>query len=121
MKGSHRGGLYEPNLFVTPMGIPGTNGGPVPNIDALALRGDVDVVTSTLGPGDVSIHHARTLHSAGANLTHDRCRRAISVRYCGDDARYFLRPGVPQKAHHAHVHNGDLSGSQDCPVVWTRD
>ena len=121
VKGSHRGDLYQPNMFVTPLGIPGTNGSPVPDIDALALRSDVDIITFNLGPGDVSIHHARTLHSAGANLTHDRRRRAISVRYCGDDARYFLRAGAPQKAHHAHVHNGDLLDSQDCPVVWTRN
>ncbi len=26
-------------------------------------------------------------------------RRAISVRYCGDDARYHLRPGAPRKPH----------------------
>lgn len=121
VKGSHRGDVYQPNLFVTPTVIPGTAGEPVPNIDELAANGELEIISYDLGPGDVSIHHARTLHSAGPNRTADRRRRAISVRYCGDDARYFLRPGAPQKPHHAKVANGDVLDSPDCPVVWVRD
>ncbi len=121
VKGSHRGAIYQPNLFVTSTAIPGTAGEPVPDIDDLAARGEVEVISFDLGPGDVSIHHARTLHSAGPNSTADRRRRAISVRYCGDDAQYFLRPGAPQKPHHASVTNGDVLDSPDCPVVWVRD
>ena len=121
VRGSHRGDIYRPNLFVTPMEIPGTQGASVPDIDALAASGDVQLICYELGPGDATVHHARTLHAAGGNTTTDRRRRAISVRYCGDDARYFIRPGAPKKPHHFTVANGDRLDSDDCPVVWPRD
>jgi ectoine hydroxylase-related dioxygenase (phytanoyl-CoA dioxygenase family) len=121
VKGSHRGEIYRPNLFVTTMDIPETLGASVPDIDALALAGDVELISFDLGPGDLTVHHARTLHAAGGNTTVDRRRRAISVRYCGDDARYFMRSGAPKKPHHHHVNNGDPLDSDDCPVVWRRD
>jgi hypothetical protein len=40
------------------------------------------------------------------------------VRYCGDDARYRIRPGAPTKPHHANVRDGDPLGDADCPRVW---
>jgi hypothetical protein len=46
-------------------------------------------------------------------------RRALSVRYCGADARYRIRRGVPQKPHHASVVDGDVLDHPDCPVVWS--
>ena len=47
-------------------------------------------------------------------------RRAVSIRYCGDDARYRFRKGVPRKAHHEQVAEGDIMDHPDCPVVWPR-
>ena len=120
VRGSHRGELYQPNFFVSKTPIPGMLGAAVPNISALAEQGVLDIISFNLQPGDVSFHHARTLHGAGPNNT-DRRRRAISVRYCGDDVRYVLRPGAPQKSHHALVRNGDPLDGPDCPLVWTRD
>jgi ectoine hydroxylase-related dioxygenase (phytanoyl-CoA dioxygenase family) len=118
VRGSHRWpGLYRPNLFVTTQPIPGTEGETVPDVDALAAAGEVELLQWELGPGDVSVHHARTLHAAGANTT-ARWRRAISVRYCGDDARYRKRPGAPQKPHHAEVREGEVLDHPRCPVVW---
>lgn len=38
-------------------------------------------------PGGVVVHHYRTLHGAPGNTSVSRRRRAISVRYCGDDIR----------------------------------
>ena len=63
----------------------------------------------------MAVHHARTLHGAFPNAS-SRRRRAVSVRYCGDDARYELRPGAPRKPHHAR----DPLGDPDCPRVWPR-
>jgi len=118
VRGSHRSGrVYKPNLFVTRRDIPGTQGDELPDIDA--NPGAFDLVSFELDPGDVAVHHARTLHGAFPN-TSTRRRRAISVRYCGDDARYQIRAGAPQKPHHARVRDGDPLGDPDCPRVWPR-
>jgi ectoine hydroxylase-related dioxygenase (phytanoyl-CoA dioxygenase family) len=65
------------------------------------------------------VHHARTLHAAGGNRSATARRRAISVRYCGDDARVLVRPGAPKKPYQEHVTDGAVPDSPDCPVVWT--
>jgi ectoine hydroxylase-related dioxygenase (phytanoyl-CoA dioxygenase family) len=116
--GSHRWSeVHRPNLFVSTMPIPGTEGAEMPDIDVLAERGEVQVVSFDTAPGDLTVHHARTVHGAGANTT-DRWRRAISIRYCGDDARYMKRPGAPLKAHHHDIVDGDALADPDCPLVW---
>jgi len=111
---------FRPNFFVTDDPIPGTDGEAVPDVDALAARGDVEILCFDLGPGDLTVHHARTLHAAGANTSATTRRRAVSVRYCGDDARYLLRPGMPPKGHHAGLRDGDALGGPACPLVWER-
>jgi ectoine hydroxylase-related dioxygenase (phytanoyl-CoA dioxygenase family) len=115
VRGSHRGGrLYRPNLFVTTTELDGTDGDTVPDIDG----GDgFDIVAFDLEPGDVTVHHARTLHAAGPNRS-SRRRRAISVRYAGDDARVRLRPGAPRKSHQAALTDGDRLGRDAHPRVW---
>lgn len=119
--GSHRwGDVFQPNLFVSTMAIPGTQGSAVPDIDRLVAAGEAVVVSFDTEPGDVTVHHARTIHGAGANSSPTRWRRAISVRYCGDDARYFRRAGAPMKPHHHEVADGDVLAGPDCPVVWSR-
>jgi ectoine hydroxylase-related dioxygenase (phytanoyl-CoA dioxygenase family) len=118
-RGSHRwADLFRPNMFVSNLPMTGTAGDEVPDIDALAAAGQVELLEFALGPGDMSVHHARTLHAAGANRSATRRRRAISLRYCGDDARYHFREGAPRKPHHATVTEGDVLDSSDCPVVW---
>jgi ectoine hydroxylase-related dioxygenase (phytanoyl-CoA dioxygenase family) len=121
VRGSHRSGrTFRPNLFVTTTPLPGTDGDEVPDVDALAAAGKVEVLSFATAPGDLTVHHARTLHAAGPNRSTDRRRRAISIRYCGDDARYRLRPGVPRKDHHARVADGGPLTDPDCPLVWSR-
>ena len=89
--------------------------------DILGNRDLADLIIGfDVEPGDVVVHHYRTVHGAPANGSATRRRRAISVRYCCDDIRYRIRPGVPQKAHHAEVRDGDALGGDDCPEVWPR-
>jgi ectoine hydroxylase-related dioxygenase (phytanoyl-CoA dioxygenase family) len=118
VRGSHRfGDDYQPNLFVTDEPIPDTAGSPVPDIlgdPALRER----LISFDLEPGDLTVHHYRTLHGAGGNASLDQRRRALSVRYCGDDTRYLTKPGVPMKPHHRSVADGDPLGGPDCPEVW---
>jgi len=115
VRGSHRfPETYRPNLFVTRDPIPGTEGAAVPDVDA----GDYEIVSFDLAPGDITVHHARTLHAAGGNRSTDRRRRAVSVRYCGDDARIRFRPGAPRKPEQQHLRDGDRLGDPVHPKVW---
>ena len=117
IKGSHRWGkCYRPNHFVTDRPMDDTEGEIVP--DFHADRRDRVILQFDMQPGDVTVHHCRTLHGAPENASPTMRRRALSVRYCGDDARYRIRRGVPQKPHHAGVADGDALDHPDCPVVW---
>jgi ectoine hydroxylase-related dioxygenase (phytanoyl-CoA dioxygenase family) len=117
-RGSHRAAeTYRPNLFVTRDEIPGTEGATVPDVD----RGDYEIVSFALEPGDITVHHARTLHAAGPNRSRDRRRRAISVRYCGDDTVMRFRPGAPRKPEQDSLRDGDPLGGAVHPRVWPRE
>jgi ectoine hydroxylase-related dioxygenase (phytanoyl-CoA dioxygenase family) len=106
VRGSHRWGrLFRPNLFVTDEPIPGTEGEAVPDVDAIV--DPADIVTFATEPGDVVVHHAATLHAAGPNRSRATARRAVSVRYCGDDAVVRLRPGAPRKPQQSGWRDGD--------------
>jgi ectoine hydroxylase-related dioxygenase (phytanoyl-CoA dioxygenase family) len=110
---------YRPNLFVTDEPIPGTDGETVPDVlGTPELVGRL--VTFDLEPGDMTVHHARTIHGAPANTSATR-RRAMSVRYCGDDARYLHRPGLPGRPGLDQVADGDPVGPPWCPQAWPRD
>jgi ectoine hydroxylase-related dioxygenase (phytanoyl-CoA dioxygenase family) len=119
VRGSHLDPVaYRPNLFVTDEPIPGTEGEVVPDVladPALAGR----LVSFSLQPGDLTVHHYCTLHGAPAN-TSDRRRRAVSVRYCGDDARYRHKPGLPGRRGLEDVADGDPVGPPWCPQAWPR-
>ncbi len=119
VRGSHRDPAdYRPNLFVTDEPIPGTEGDVVPDVFASPELAD-RLVTFDLEPGDLTVHHARTLHGAPPNTSGLR-RRAVSVRYCGDDARYLHRPGLPGRPGLDEVRDGDPVGPPWCPEVWPR-
>jgi len=93
VRGSHRAPTrYRPTLFVVDDPIPGTEGELAPTLDL----DDPSVFGWDLEPGDLTIHHARTLHAASGNST-ARHRRALSIRYCGPDAVVRVKPGAPAK------------------------
>jgi ectoine hydroxylase-related dioxygenase (phytanoyl-CoA dioxygenase family) len=58
----------------------------VPDIDADPER--YRTTQFDLGPGDCTIHHIRTLHAGGGNRSLTTRRRALVLRYAGDDVRY---------------------------------
>lgn len=107
---------FRPNLFVSSMSIPGTAGEEIPKI--VGGKDGYELILFDTRPGDVVVHHARTIHGASGNRSTSRRRRAISVRYCGDDARYLIRQNAPMKPHHHRVANGDMLDCDECPQVW---
>jgi ectoine hydroxylase-related dioxygenase (phytanoyl-CoA dioxygenase family) len=107
---------FKPNLFVSTATIPGTEGEAIPDVAADPQR--YDLVSFDTGPGDVVVHHARTIHGAPGNASATRRRRAISVRYCGDDARFHRRPGAPLKPWQEAAREGDALESADRPLAY---
>ena len=105
----------RPNFFVTTDTLPGTVGEAVDD-----ATGDPGLVAFDVVPGDIVVHHARTIHGAYANRSRDRRRRAISVRYAGDDVVFRIKPGAPQKPHHASLVEGAALQPPACPRVWPR-
>jgi ectoine hydroxylase-related dioxygenase (phytanoyl-CoA dioxygenase family) len=102
VRGSHRADVrYRPTLFVTDDPIPGTDGELPPSVD----DDDPDVIGWDLQPGDLTIHHARTLHAAGGNQT-ATARRALSIRYCGERSVVRVKPGAPGKPGFDSVADG---------------
>lgn len=119
VRGSHKWGqVYAPNMFVAQTTMPGAQAPKVPDIEA--DEGAYDLIHFDVKPGDIIAHHVLCVHGAGGNMT-SRQRRAISFQYCGDDVRYFERPGAAPRAYTIDkLNNGDRLYSRDFPTVWPR-
>ncbi|MEM9738733.1 MAG: phytanoyl-CoA dioxygenase family protein [Pseudomonadota bacterium] len=120
IRGSHNGPLYLPNTFTSQMPLPGATGhAQLPDIEG--NESDYDIEYCNAEPGDVIMHHVRTLHGATGNTSPTRRRRAVGLRYIGEDVRYFERdvaPGDSQKS--PHLKNGDVMDSPEFPLIWTQ-
>jgi ectoine hydroxylase-related dioxygenase (phytanoyl-CoA dioxygenase family) len=121
VRGSHRDGkLYQPNVFIAQTSLPGAEGEPLPDIEG--HMEDYDIIHFDVEPGDVIVHHYRTIRGAGGNHSRYQVRRAASLRYCGDDIRFKTRPWAPRQLHHTtRLNDGDPLSGPDFPVVWSRD
>lgn len=64
------------------------------------------------------VHHARTIHGAPGNASSTRRRRAVSVRYCGDDVRFHRRPGAPLKPWQEGASDGAPLDPADSPIAY---
>eukprot|EP00051_Salpingoeca_urceolata_P029771 m.7330 g.7330 ORF g.7330 m.7330 type:complete len:369 (+) comp2894_c0_seq2:145-1251(+) len=77
------------------------------------------VIEWTVAPGDVLAFHFQTVHGARGNLAASR-RRAVSLRFVGDDARYAERPGSTSPPFHGHgMTNGQVLRDDWFPLVHT--
>ncbi len=91
---------------------------PIPDIDA--ARGDYEIVSWDLQPGDAYVFHALTVHGAGGNVRDDARRRGYTVRYTGDDIRYDTRPGTNIHLRSPEFADGDPLTPPRYPQVWPR-
>lgn len=96
-RGSHlENFLYAPRAFSQDSGFAqlyaGMNLPECPSEDAIRAR--YEVIAFETQPGDVIVHHPLVLHYSAGNRSTDIRRRAIAVRYLGDDAAWDARPGT---------------------------
>jgi ectoine hydroxylase-related dioxygenase (phytanoyl-CoA dioxygenase family) len=88
---------------------------PVPDPDNDA---SLKVLEWEMEPGDAILFDFRTAHGARGNLTAAR-RRALSLRWVGDDARYIERPGRTSPPYHGHgMQPGQKLREDWFPVVF---
>ena len=119
LRGSHRWNKdFKPNVFVASTPFPGAEGEDLHNQDE--LENHPDLIQFNCEPGDLLIHHYRTVHGAGGNHSSYQVRRAASLRYCGSDVRFQKRPYAPPQAHHVHdLKDGDPLDRAACfPLIW---
>jgi ectoine hydroxylase-related dioxygenase (phytanoyl-CoA dioxygenase family) len=71
--------------------------------------------------GDAIVHHVKTVHGSTGNTSASRVRRALALRYLGDDIRYLKREGAPPDSHKSEtLRDGDPIASPDFPQIWTK-
>jgi len=71
-------------------------------------------------PGDAVLFNFRTVHGARGNLQASR-RRAFSMRWVGDDARYVERPGKTSPPFPGHdMVDGQKLRTDWFPLFWPR-
>lgn len=89
---------------------------PVPDPDADPK--DTSVVEFVMQPGDAVLFDFRTVHGARGNRSGQR-RRALSLRWVGDDARYVQRPGRTSPPFPGHgMVDGQKLREDWFPVIW---
>ena len=87
---------------------------PDPDADPADMR----LLEWEMEPGDVALLDHRTVHGARGNVTSER-RRALSLRWVGDDARYVERPGRTSSPYPGHAMQSRQRLREDWfPVIW---
>ncbi|MBM3644730.1 MAG: phytanoyl-CoA dioxygenase family protein [Alphaproteobacteria bacterium] len=119
--GSHRWGTnFRPTPFKRDHAAKFTDS-PLPVVpDIDARRGDYDIRSWDMAPGDCLVFHGLILHGAPGNATAGRRRRGLSLRYTGPDARYDPRPGTFQFPHTPDLAPGAPMRCALFPRAWSK-
>lgn len=116
--GSHLWEAYSPYHFSDGTSYADTGLPALPDIEA--ERDKHRILSFEMAPGDCMVFQAMIVHGAPPNRSQNR-RRALATRWCGDDARYFERPGeVAIPTSDPGLRDGDVLDCDDFPVVWRR-
>ena len=119
--GSHRWGRwFQPQAFGDTAGqseyVANPDYEPIPDIQN--HRGDYEIVSWDLEPGDVYVFHGLTVHGSGGNHHQSHRRRGYAVRYTGDDVVYDSRVGTNTSLCSEGHRDGMVLDSDRYPVVW---
>jgi ectoine hydroxylase-related dioxygenase (phytanoyl-CoA dioxygenase family) len=89
----------------------------IPNVND--NRGDYDIVSWDLSPGDAIAFDYRTIHGAPANNSPSEQRRAFSLRLVGDGVRFAHREGIVTSPPFPNVtlKDGDPLQGEEFPVL----
>jgi len=83
--------------------------------------GRYDLLSWEMEPGDAILFDYRTVHGAPPNAGTNR-RRAFSMRWVGDDARYVERPGRTSPPYPGHgMRAGERLREDWFPVIFPAD
>jgi ectoine hydroxylase-related dioxygenase (phytanoyl-CoA dioxygenase family) len=132
VRGSHRwDDLFQPDPFAAGGGSPPHLGDGSARLkkmpDITGNSGAYDLFTWTMRPGDVILHHPRVVHGASGNASATTRRRALSIRYIGEDARFddshghFMRMPAVRDAMNVTLTTGDRFDGEWFPQVGTTD
>ncbi|MDB5429983.1 MAG: phytanoyl-CoA dioxygenase [Caulobacter sp.] len=130
--GSHLPGrLYAPTAFGNRSGFADILAkGALPPFPPMSEEiAGADLIVCAVEPGDVVVHHPLTFHWSPGNLSVDARRRALALRYVGDDAVFDARPGtfldnprvralLPDPIAYS---DGERLGGANFPRVWPRE
>jgi ectoine hydroxylase-related dioxygenase (phytanoyl-CoA dioxygenase family) len=89
---------------------------PLPDIDA--RRGELDIRSFTLAPGDAVVFHARLVHGAPGNASTDRRRRTVALRFAGDDVRWRPHSGTFKTLRRIELQAGASLDHPMFPILW---
>lgn len=122
ISGSHRWNRwFQPEAFGDTEGIHTYEINPnyesIPDIES--ARGDYDIISWELEPGDVYIFHGLTVHGSGGNRSTNFRRRGYAVRYTGDEVVYDIRLGTNEHLCSQIHKNGVPLNSEQYPTVFT--
>lgn len=97
----------------------------VPFPDIEGNRGDYELLSWDMDPGDVVVFNARTIHGGSGNLAPDRDLRAFNTQWLGDDVRVVFRPEGMDPDHREAMtaeglRPGDRVRGPLYPEIWTR-
>jgi ectoine hydroxylase-related dioxygenase (phytanoyl-CoA dioxygenase family) len=110
---------FNPQHFADGSGYAGTGLPPLPDIES--QRGQYRIGSYAARAGDCIVFNAMTIHGAPGNRSLERRRRAVSTRWCGDDARYKVRPGeVAVPSRDPGLADGARLDCELFPCVWPR-
>ena len=111
---------FKANFFVSAQAIPGQVGSDLPDIEANEEK--FGVVYCDCEPGDIIVHHVKTVHGSTGNTTSDRQRRSVGFRYTGDDVTYHLPPGLPPDSTPIadYLEEGDALSGALFPKIWPK-